>query len=244
MDEKGISGVPIATNIENVMNRIIKAADRSGRNPDEVRLVAVSKSQSLEKIRYAYSLGLRDFGENRVHEALPKQEQLQELSDIKWHMIGHIQSRKAIDVPDHFSLVHSVDRMKIARKLDQHAGEANQRLKVLLECNISGEHTKEGWNLENPSSWPLIIPIFREILTFQNLQVCGLMTMAPFEAEEVSLRKVFRNLRELKEYLSERLPGSWEELSMGMSDDFEIAVEEGSTMVRIGRAIFGPREED
>ena len=244
MNEKGIEKDVIAKNIDSVISRIERAADRSDRKPEAVRLVAVSKSQSLGKIRQAYSLGLRDFGENRVHEALPKQKQLHDLSEIKWHMIGHIQSRKARDVPVNFSLVHSVDRMKIVRKLDEYAGEANQKLKVLLECNISGEEKKEGWNLGNPSSWPKIIPVFEEILAFQNLQVCGLMTMAPFAAEEALLRKVFRSLRELKEFLSERLPGSWAELSMGMTDDFEIAVEEGSTLVRIGRAIFGPREED
>jgi pyridoxal phosphate enzyme (YggS family) len=231
----------IAKNMKSVMDRIEQAAQRSSRNPEVVELVAVSKAQSLEKIHKAYELGLREFGENRVYEALPKQKQLQDLEGIHWHMIGHIQSRKARDVPTNFSFVHSVDRMKIAKRLDRYSGEAGKKLKVMLECNVSGEETKEGWDLADPTTWPKIIPIFEEIMKLQNLQVCGLMTMAPFEAEEEELRKVFRTLRELQEYLAERLPGSWDELSMGMTDDFEIAIEEGSTMVRIGRAIFGPR---
>ncbi len=242
MDVKDFENVVIAQNLEKVRSRIEQAALRSGRDPKAVRIVAVSKSQSIEKIREAYSLGLREFGENRVYEALPKQAQLQDLSDIHWHMIGHIQSRKARDVPNNFSVVHSIDRLKIARRLDHYAGEVGQKLEVYLECNVSGEETKEGWNLVDPSSWPNIIPIFTEILAFKNLQVCGLMTMAPFSAQEELLRKVFRSLRELQGFLTERLPGSWVELSMGMTDDFEIAIEEGSTVVRIGRAIFGPRE--
>jgi pyridoxal phosphate enzyme (YggS family) len=232
----------ITENIESVMNRIRAAALRSGRDWEDVMLVAVSKSQSIEKIRHAYSIGLREFGENRVYEALPKQKELLDLPHINWHMIGHIQSRKARDIPSNFSFIHSIDRMKIARKLNQYSGEAGVKPKVLFECNVSGEETKEGWNLADPISWSSILPVFEEILTFQNLQVCGLMTMAPFEASEDVLRKVFRTLRELKEYLSDQLPGNWSELSMGMTDDFEIAIEEGATMVRIGRAIFGPRE--
>jgi pyridoxal phosphate enzyme (YggS family) len=233
----------IAENLKQVRERIYQAAQRSDRNPEDVKLVTVSKAQSLEKIREAYKLGLREFGENRVYEALPKQKQLHDLEGIHWHMIGHIQSRKARDVPTNFSLVHSLDRVKIARRLDRYSGEAGKKLKVMLECNVSGEETKEGWDLVDPATWPKVIPIFEEILKLPNLQVCGLMTMAPFDAEENELRKVFRTLRECKDYLAERLPGSWDELSMGMTDDFEIAVEEGSTMVRIGRAIFGPREE-
>jgi pyridoxal phosphate enzyme (YggS family) len=233
----------IAANIRSVKERIAQAAKRSGRDSEAVQLVAVSKLQSLEKVRQAYSLGIRDFGENRVYDALPKQKKLRDLEEIKWHMIGHIQSRKAKDVPTNFSVVHSIDRMKIAKRLDHYAGQAEIKLKVLLECNVSGEESKEGWNLENPASWPKILPVFEEILALENLEVRGLMTMAPFDAEEDELRKVFRGLRGLREYLSARIPANWDELSMGMTDDFEFAVEEGSTIVRIGRAIFGPREE-
>jgi pyridoxal phosphate enzyme (YggS family) len=243
MDSSDIERVMIAENIESVKRRIEQAARRSSRAPDSVRLVAVSKSQSLEKVRQAYELGLRVFGENRVYEAIPRQEQLKDLPDIQWHMIGHIQSRKARDVPGNFSVVHSVDRMKIARRLNQFSGEAGKRLKVYLECNVSGEGTKEGWDLVDPASWPKVIPIFTQIIALQHLQVSGLMTMAPMDVGEALIRKVFRSLRELKDYLSEELPGSWDDLSMGMTDDFEIAIEEGSTVVRIGRAIFGPRDE-
>jgi pyridoxal phosphate enzyme (YggS family) len=233
----------IEKNIKSVQTRIEQAAYRSGRNPDEIQLVAISKSQRISKVRHAYTIGLRNFGENRVYEALPKMEQLDDLTEICWHMVGHIQSRKARDVPANFSWVHSVDRVKIARRLDRFAEEAEKEMKVLLECNVSGEETKEGWNLKERSSWSEILPVFEEILEFHNLEICGLMTMAPFFAEEAVLRTVFRNLRELRDFLSANLPGSWKELSMGMTDDFEIAIEEGSTMVRIGRAIFGPRED-
>lgn len=244
MDRKEAGKAFVAKNIESVLNRIQQAAQRAGRDPETIRLIAVSKSQSIEKIRIAYSLGLRDFGENRVLEALPKLEELASLDAIQWHMIGHIQSRKARYVLPGFSLVHSVDRMKIAKKLDQYSRESDQKLRVLFECNVSGEETKEGWDLVDRSSWPGIIPVFKDIVSLQNLEVCGLMTMAPFSAEEWELRSIFRKLFDLKEFVSQRLPGNWDELSMGMTDDFEIAIEEGSTMVRIGRAIFGPRDQD
>jgi pyridoxal phosphate enzyme (YggS family) len=236
--------IDVAQNMEHVFARIEESASRVGRSPSQVKLVAVSKSQSPSKIREAYNHGLRDFGENRVYEALPKQKELASLEGIRWHMIGHIQSRKAQDVAPNFSLVHSVDRMKIARYLDKSAGEAGVNLPVLLECNVSGEDTKEGWLLTDHSSWEKSLAVFREITSFEHLRVCGLMTIAPWTQDEKILRFVFGALRALRDFLEERIPGYWQELSMGMSDDFEVAIEEGSTMVRIGRAIFGPREQE
>lgn len=241
MDTAGLSKVTIAEKLEDVLGRIEAAALRSKRDPNAVRLIAVSKEQSVEKIREAYSLGLRDFGENRVLEALPKQEELADLNDIRWHMIGHIQSRKSRFVVPNFSMVHSIDRIKIAKMLNKTSGDVGEKLHVLLECNVSGEETKEGWDLALRHSWSKIIPVFEEILKLPDLEVRGLMTMAPFDASEDKLRAVFKTLRELKEFLAERIPGTWDELSMGMTDDFEIAIEEGATLVRIGRAIFGPR---
>jgi len=242
MEREDLHTVNIAENLAEVQGRIEAAALRSDRDPDEVRLIAVSKSQSVTKIRDAYAVGLRDFGENRVLEATSKRDELADLEEIRWHMIGHIQSRKTRYLVPNFSMVHSVDRMKIAKRLNQHSEDVGSRLRVLFECNVSGEATKEGWNLADRGSWPMIVPEFREILELPHLDIRGLMTMAPFGADDDVLRSVFQTLRELKDFLAERVPGTWDELSMGMTDDFEIAIEEGATLVRIGRAIFGPRD--
>ncbi|NIM94348.1 MAG: YggS family pyridoxal phosphate-dependent enzyme [Anaerolineales bacterium] len=231
----------ISLRIERVRSLIADALQRSGRTDSSVELVAISKGQSIEKIREAHAAGLRIFGENRVYEALPKIEELNDLSDIEWHMVGHIQSRKARDVVPHFSMVQSIDRLKIAHRLNRYASEARSELKVLLECNVSGEETKEGWILADRANWSDILPVLDEILGLENLHVCGLMTMAPWTSDVELLRSVFKRLREFRDYIANELPGDWRHLSMGMTDDYEIAVEEGSTMVRIGRAIFGPR---
>ena len=144
-------------------------------------------------------------------------------------------------VPPAFDMVHSVDRMKLAQRLDRFAGENDLRLPVLLECNVSGESAKYGWNLQDEMGWSSILPEFDHIARFGNLNVLGLMTMAPWVTDEHVLRTCFRKLRELSEFLSENLSCEWNELSMGMTDDFEYAIEEGATIVRIGRAIFGDR---
>jgi hypothetical protein len=232
----------IEHNLARVRERIADAAARGGRNAKAIRLIAVTKGQPLQAVRVALELGLRDLGENRVEEALPKIEALGPQASIRWHMIGHLQSRKASKVPGQFVMVHSVDREKIARRLDRFAGERGLTLPVLLECNVSGEATKYGWPAWEEARWPELVPIFASILQLPNLKVEGLMTMAPWVDDERILRQVFGRLRALGEYLEEKLPGHWKELSMGMSDDYPIAVEEGATMLRIGRAIFGARE--
>jgi pyridoxal phosphate enzyme (YggS family) len=237
------SQAEIPGNLAHVRAKIAAAARRAGRSASEVTLVGVSKGQSLEKIRSAYHAGLRDFGENRVEEALEKQAQLRELSEIRWHMIGHIQSRKVKRVLPNFRFIHSVDRQKIARKLDQVAGDLNLNVPVLLECNVSGETSKRGWALWDLESWPQILPMFETIQQMKHLEVRGLMTMAPWTSDEDILRGVFRSLTNLRQFVCDHLPCEWEELSMGMTDDFEIAIEEGATIVRIGRAIFGSRQE-
>jgi pyridoxal phosphate enzyme (YggS family) len=157
-------------------------------------------------------------------------------------MVGHIQSRKARSAVQHFSLVHSLDRWKLAQRLDRFAGEEGLRLPVLLECNVSGEESKYGWNLQDEPSWHIFLPEIERILSLENIEIQGLMTMAPWVLDEDVLRSCFRKLRELNAFLSHNLHVSWKELSMGMTDDFEIAIEEGATMVRIGRAIFGERQ--
>ncbi len=236
-----VTASAIRENVDRVLERIAAAARRAGRDPAEVQLVAVTKGQSPEVICLGYEAGLRDFGENRVEEALPKISALADLAGVRWHMIGHIQSRKACAVPGPFALVHSVDREKIARLLDRFAAEAGLRLPALLECNVSGESSKEGWRLDAPNSWASALEGLRTVVSLPHLQVGGLMTMAPWTEDEERVRETFRRLRELRDHLAARLPGEWGMLSMGMTDDFEVAIEEGATCVRIGRAVFGPR---
>lgn len=241
MEQSSVFAAEIERRLGEVRGRIVVAAERAGRSPDQVRIVAVSKTHPAEVVRAGYQSGLRLFGENRVEEAQPKQGQLTDLAELEWHMVGHIQSRKARGAAATFDAVHSVDRMKIARRLDR-AAQGGARLKVLLECNVSAEAAKDGWPLANSESWPAILDEFAAVLELPNLQVLGLMTMAPLVPDPEQTRPVFRKLRELRDFLRYSLPGDWPELSMGMTDDFEVAVEEGATLLRIGRAIFGPRQ--
>lgn len=231
-----------------VQERIDAAARRSGREPSEVLLVAVTKTHGIEVIQAAYEAGLRQFGENRVEEARDKIASAHRLlpGPVTWHMIGHIQSRKAPDVPSLFRWVHSVDRLKVARKLDVSASMLDQPLDVLLEVNLSGEVSKEGYDL---SRWPddrtQEAALCREIEAIgglPGLRLQGLMTMPPVTPDPEGVRPVFRRLRTLRDALSSRFPAlAWPHLSMGMSGDFEVAIEEGATMVRLGTALFGER---
>lgn len=227
--------------LENVQERIAAAAERSGRSAQAIQLVAISKGQPLEAIEAAAELRLGHIGENRVEEALQKQAQLTRF-DFTWHMVGHIQSRKATEIPGHFSWVHSIDRLNIAQRLSRKAVDQGVRLSVLLECNVSGELSKEGWNLTDRSIWSSVVPDFRQILHLPGLKVEGLMTMAPWVQNDQVLHSTFQTLRELRDYLAQESEMDFPELSMGMTDDFEIAIEEGATMVRLGRAIFGDRQ--
>ena len=231
----------IRPELEKVFERITIAAERSGRSADAIRIVAISKGQPLEAIEAAVNLGLDHIGENRVEEALHKQAQLTHLNPT-WHMVGHIQRRKVREIPAHFSWVHSIDRLSIAERLSLQTVEQAGHLCVLLECNVSGEEAKEGWNLADRATWATVIPEFRQILTFPGLEVMGLMTMAPWVHDEDMLRLTFRRLRELRDFLTKELEHDLPQLSMGMTDDFDYAIEEGATMVRLGRAIFGPRQ--
>ncbi len=228
-------------NLARVQERIADAAARGGRGLGDIELVAITKGFPAAAVRQAYGLGLRLIGENRVAEGLQKQRELEDLPDIQWHMVGHIQSRKAADVAPYFDLVHSVDRTKIAHRLERYAAEAGRVLPILLECNVSGEESKGGWRLHERARWPWAAEAFAPLKELRHLEIRGLMTMAPWTADEHTLRSVFRRLRELRAYLSDDLKVDWAELSMGMSDDYEIAVEEGATMIRLGRAIFGER---
>lgn len=243
MERSLVSAAEIGERLEAVGRRVAAAADRAGRDPKSIRIVAVSKSQPAEVVRVGFQQGLHLIGENRVEETEAKRAQLADLGEIEWHMVGHIQSRKAERAAAAFDLVHSIDRLKIARRLDAACAELGKRLPVLMECNVSGEASKYGWPLSAPAAWPAIVDDFSAVRLLPNLRVVGLMTVAPMEDDPERVRPVFRKLRQLRDFLDQQVPGDWSELSMGMTDDFEVAIEEGATLLRIGRAIFGPRRE-
>ncbi len=243
----------IARNIAAVRARIAAAADRVGRDPAAVTLVAVTKTQPPEAVAAALAAGVADFGENRVQEAAEKMP-LVEAAGLRWHLIGHLQRNKARKAAAIFDLIHSLDSVRLAETLDRyvevdaplHTYGTSRRLPVLLQVNIAGEAQKEGFELAGGLGNREALPGFWEdvarILGLQHLDVRGLMTIAPYVADPEQVRPVFRALRELRDELAVRFPAaSWQELSMGMTGDFEVAVEEGATLVRVGTAIFGER---
>ncbi len=229
----------IAANLALVQQRIEAAALRAGRAGRQVTLVAVSKTQPFAAIAAAYEAGQRDFGENRVEELWPKVEEAkaQGLNEIRWHLIGTIQSRKSAGAIGPFTLIHSVDRLKLVKRLDRDAAAAGTMMDVLLEVNVSGEESKHGFSPDE------VLAAVPELVALSALRVCGLMTMAPLVAEAEATRPVFRRLRQLRDRIAQDHAGVvWPELSMGMTNDFEVAVEEGATLVRVGSAIFGARQ--
>ena len=225
----------LADNLEYVRDCIRQAAGRANRDAGDVTLIAVSKTVPLELVRMAYNLGVMNFGENRVQDALPK---IVEFSppELRWHMIGHLQSNKTSKVVGAFSSVQSVDGLHLAQALERHASKQDIVLPVLLQVNVSGETSKEGMS---PSSAP---ELARQIVALPHLRVEGLMTIAPLAQNPEETRPVFRQLRLLRDHLCKEIPQcDWQHLSMGMTDDYRVAIEEGATIVRIGRAIFGER---
>jgi pyridoxal phosphate enzyme (YggS family) len=229
----------VGENISEVRRRIAAAARKSVRDPGEIALMAVTKTFAAEPIRQAHQAGLRLFGENRVQEFTGKVGQLRDLAGAEWHMIGHLQSNKANKAAELFSAVDSVDSVRLADKLNAAAGERGKKLIVLIEINVGGETAKSGVDPDSPEIWQLLESAAR----WPHLQIQGLMTVPPFTAEPEAARPFFRRVRELRDRIAARkLPGvSMQVLSMGMSHDFETAIEEGSTCVRLGTAIFGDR---
>jgi PLP dependent protein len=238
---------PIHQRLLEVRGRIAQAAARAGRDPASITLVAVSKTQPAEQVRAAAAAGQLVFGENRIEEAQGKRQSLDGLSvsGLEWHMVGHVQSRKAREaVSAGFDLIHSVDSLKLAERLGQFALEAGRRQRVLLEMNVSGEASKAGFRAEQREHWAALLASLKQAAETPGLDVRGLMTMAPQVPEPALARPYFERLRELADYLGEQaVLGPAPVLSMGMTDDFEAAIEAGATMVRIGRAIFGERNE-
>jgi len=229
---------------ENALKRIATAAQTSGRDPETVRLVVVTKAQPLEIVQAAVHAGARLLGENYPEESVSKISSFGPESGVEWHMIGHVQSRKARLVIEHFDLLQSLDSLKLARRLDRMASEAGRILPVMLEINVGGEESKYGWPAKNESTWPALYPVVDSILELKNLEILGLMTMPPLETDPEDARVYFRTLRLLREHLAARYPqADWRELSMGTSADYEVAVQEGATLVRIGTAILGSRPD-
>jgi PLP dependent protein len=231
----GVATTSIAANVRAVRERIVRASQRSARKPDEVTLVAVSKTFPAESIRLAYAAGVRHFGENRVQEWEKKWPLLEDL-DATWHLVGHLQSNKATRAAGLFSTIDSLDSLGLAQKLERAAAGLGRRLPVLLEVRLAPEEAKSGvTEAELPR-------LAQAILALPHLDLRGLMCIPPFLEDPEQARPHFRRLRELRDALATQFSRPLPELSMGMSHDFESAIEEGATQVRLGTAIFGPRD--
>ena len=233
----------IRESYQSTLDQIAAAARKSNRNPDEVRLVVVTKSQPLDVVQAAIEAGVRILGENYAEEAVTKIQSLAAQSAVEWHMIGHVQSRKARLVVDHFALLHSLDSLKLAQRLNRFAAERNHILPVLLEFNVGGEESKSGWDASDEGQWSALMPEIAGLLDLNHLRLQGLMTMPPLETDPQDSRRFFQRLRRLRDYLAVQFPNvNWHELSMGTSADYSVAVEEGATLVRVGTAIVGARK--
>ncbi len=250
----------IEQRIQQVHERIAAAARRAGRSLDDIALIAVTKTHPPERVAQAIEAGIYDVGENRVQEAQQKIIALQGRHDdheVRWHLIGHLQRNKAKHVIRLFDMVHSLDSVRLAEVLNRHIADGGRDddesrglnpvpLPVLIQVNMSGEASKEGFDLpgglENTDLLPRFFENVASMLTLPHIAIQGLMTIAPFVSDPETVRPVFQRLRVLRDALVQRFPeASWEHLSMGMTDDFEVAIEEGATFVRIGRAIMGER---
>jgi PLP dependent protein len=225
--------VDLEENFRKVQERIEAACGRAGRNPNDVTVVAVTKSHPPETVRAALELGQLFFGENRVQEAKAKIPLCPER--VRWHMIGHLQSNKARDAIELFSMIQSVDSLHLAQELEKWADKQAKTMPILLEVNIAGENSKFGYHPETA------LRELPQINALRHLEVRGLMTIAPWTTDPEKVRPIFRKLCELKSDCEQALGAPLQHLSMGMSGDFEVAIEEGATMVRIGTALFGPR---
>lgn len=224
----------IKDNIGVIKDKIASAAKKTGRNPEEITLVAVAKTFSEETTKAAIEYGLTDIGEARVQEAEPKIKSLGRIA--RWHMIGHLQTNKAGKAVALFDMIQSVDSLRLAEEINRRAGMIQKRMECLVEINSSGEKSKYGVSPDET------LALIGNINKMQNINLLGLMTIGPFVNDERLIRKAFRSTKELFKKGQDIVRGSFTILSMGMSDDFEIAIEEGSNMVRIGTAIFGRRE--
>jgi PLP dependent protein len=226
----------LRSRLDDVRARIARAAGRAGRDPASVRLIAVSKTFPVEYVRAAAAATQIDFGENKVQEALPKIDSASDLP-LRWHLVGHLQTNKAKKAAARFDVVHSVDDATLVRRLDEGAADAGRRIDLLIQVDLAGEATKHGAREED------LPPILEAVGQCRAARLVGLMLLPPFSEDPEAARPYFRALREVRDRLaSQGVDSSWlTQLSMGMSHDFEVAIEEGATLVRVGTAIFGGR---
>ena len=226
----------LSENLRDVEKRIEEACKRSNRDPKEVTLIAVSKTKPVEMLQEVYDAGARNFGENKVQEIMDKYDHLPQ--DIHWHMIGHLQRNKVKYIVDKVQMIHSVDSLRLAETIDKEAKKKNVTVPILIEVNVAEEDSKFGLSLEE------VTALAEEISKLSNVRVCGLMTVAPFVEDPEENREVFRSLKKLSVDIAAKNINNvtMSVLSMGMTNDFEVAVEEGATMVRVGTAMFGARD--
>ncbi len=243
-----VSEYMITSSLEHVRQCMAQAAERAHRPLDEITLIAVSKQKPITAIETAWSQGVRCFAENRPHELAEKARSLSRLDGIKWHFIGHLQSRGSKLVAQYADCFHAVDRLRIARRLSNQLVELGRELDVFVQVNISGEASKSGFDCANwqhdQAQFHTLLAAIKEISSLPKLHMRGLMTMAPYGATTAQYRALFASTAQLSAALHAALPGLHAHgLSMGMSNDFDIAIEQGATHVRIGSAIFGTRQD-
>ena len=224
----------LTENLDSIQQRIRAACDRAGRNPESVTLLAVTKGQPPEVVNEAGKLGLAFFGENKIQEAKAKIPLCS--GKLRWHFIGHLQTNKCRDAVELFGLIQSVDSLHVAQEISKRAEQAGKTMPILLEVNLAGEASKFGYRPDTLEAE------LNQINSLPRMEIHGLMTVPPWTSNAENVRPVFRQLRELKERAEQVLGAPLPHLSMGMSGDFEVAIEEGATIVRIGTALFGPRK--
>ena len=225
----------VARQYDEIKKRVEAACLRVGRKPEEVTLIAVSKTKPVEMLREAYEAGARDFGENKVQEILTKEPELPE--DIRWHMIGHLQTNKVKYIVDKVTMIHSVDSIKLAREISKEAQKKQVTVSILIEVNVAGEESKFGVSMEEAE------PLIRKIALLDGIKICGLMTIAPYVEDEEKNRQYFADLKQLSVDIATKNIDNvnMNVLSMGMTGDYAVAIEEGATYVRVGTGIFGER---
>ena len=226
----------LASNLQEVERKIMEACDKAGRAREDITLIAVSKTKPVPMLQEIYNLGVRDFGENKVQELTDKEPQLP--ADLRWHMIGHLQRNKVKQVIDKAVLIHSVDSVRLAKTIEAEAAKKDIIVQILLEVNVAEEDSKFGLKLDE------VIPAVEEIATMPHVRIKGLMTIAPFVENPEENRTVFAQLQKLSVDIAEKNIDnvSVDILSMGMTNDYQVAIEEGATMIRVGTGIFGERE--
>lgn len=239
-----IKSQEICQRYQAVLDRVVKAASISGRSKDDIVVVVVSKSQPVEVVQAAMEAGIMIFGENYAEETAQKIAQLPGEANLEWHMIGHVQSRKSKIVAEYFQRIHSLDSISLAQKLENQLAERKKVMPALIEFNIAGEESKSGWDASDNTKWDDLIKDIEQVFTFDHILVDGIMVMPPLSNNEDFVRGNFRKAKRLLQMLQDRFPErNLHQLSMGTSADFEIAVQEGATFLRIGEAILGERRK-